>query len=203
MGRGTWLTAGRRIGAATIAVACVVLLSSCQLVNAAVSSPHKYPEDIGHLSGDRMDQIVDLLVRHDAKGVKALFSPKARAEADDLDAEIHDLFTVFTGKLDWADGNNFYPSEFKDSGPDGEYWKYFAPFCADFADGRQYEIYFIDYVENTVDPDLVGLYSLRAENAPGVCMFEADQSAYDRIDATTSDPSHEVPGIVVDGGGSP
>ena len=193
---------GRKVAAAVTAVACLLVLTSCQLLDPILDPPDKYPDDIDHLSNGRMDQIVDLLGRQDAEGLRSLFSPRALADAEDLDEGMEDAFAAFAGELDWASGNNFTPAEFTSSESKGDYWKFFTPFCADFADGRQYQVYFLEYVENTADPDLVGLYSLRIDVKPeGWCVF-GDAFDGDEVLATTADPGAEVPGVVVNDGGS-
>lgn len=188
----------KRIGAVITAICCTLVLSSCSLIGSVIRSTDHFPDDIVHRTSDRMDQIVALLKQHDAKGLTALFSPKARADADDLDAALEAAFAVFDSDLDWASANNENPAEFRYSGSDGEYWKSFTPFCAVFDDGREYQIYFIEYYENTVDPDLVGLYSLRLHSYDGGCMYSDPAADFDLAEKVTSDPGSELPGIVVE-----
>lgn len=192
----------RLIGAVAVALAASLLLSSCQLVN-SITGPilDRYPNDIVKVATDRGDQIIDLLKKHDAAGLKSLFSPEAIASAPDLQSGMDDAFTVFTGKLAWADNNNEYPAEFKYSGPDGEYRKYFLSYCADFADGRQYLIFFLYYLQDTVDPNLVGLYSVRIKEKPGWCTYDT-WSETDPDETATYDPSHEIAGVTVQAGGT-
>lgn len=186
-----------------MALASATVLTSCQLITTVTASPHEFPDNVAHLSSDRIDQLVDALVRQDADDVKSLFSPGAQAEAVGLDAGIQELLAVFAGKLDWASGNNSRAAEFIYSGADGKYWKYYAPFCAKFIDGREYQIYVLEYVENTIEPDLVGVYGVRADNAPGACSYKGDLFDHASIDVVTAEPGRAVAGIVVNGGETP
>jgi Domain of unknown function (DUF5104) len=149
----------RRVLGVVVALACVVLLSSCSLLPKLPPVPgDDNPEQE---SSVEMQHIADAVKDHDAAALKKLFSPAAREKATDLDGGLKYFLSFFpSGRMTWkleSDGS------VSNQGDEGLYSSYEVS-----ADGKKYGLFFADFLRNDSYPDNVGIYAL------GVGPYSAD-----------------------------
>lgn len=150
--------------------------------------------DDGQLSHDRMAQIIAALNSHDAAALKGMFTRYAVEEhSTDLDDGLDDLFSYFPeGDVSWQEsqgGSAIYKRV------DGDARTVLLPsFYRVSSGGVDYRLFFADFTENTIDPDIVGLYAIgvvpaaewrnsepEAELYPWTGTFDLDASGHPGI----------------------
>jgi hypothetical protein len=149
----------RRVIGAAVALACVVLLSSCSLL--PKPPPVSGDDNPEQESSVEMQHIADAVKDHDADALKKLFSPLAREKATDLDGGLKYFLSFFpSGRMTWKLKGD------ASGGPQGSEGVYASYEVS--ADGKKYDLYFADFVANDAYPDNVGIYAL------GVGPYSAD-----------------------------
>ena len=169
-----WLTR-KTFALAIVALASVVLLTSCSLDRLYSDREHDYDT----LSSDRMTQIVDAVNRHDAAALKGMFTEYALAE---YSAEIADgleyLLGLFpNGDVIWQDPiGDVYPTKANDY---GDKTTLLNSVYHVSSGGVEYRLFFTDFIENTIDPENLGVYTMGAvpwtaseDSGPEVAYFD-------------------------------
>jgi len=114
-----------------------------------------------------MRLIADDVTHHDAGELKELFSKSARAKAPDLDGGVEKFLSFFpSGFTSWSDPDGG-PGETDVSDGGGKLTVLLGGEYKVHANGKTYQLTFVDYAANTWHPDNVGLYAL------GVAPFNA------------------------------
>ena len=154
-------------------------LSSC--TGRETSLARLYDTD-AQTADKRLEQLLTAIEDKDELAIKSMFSKKALIEADDFDESVNYLFEFFEGQV--REKGKSYPAvyEKKEAGIHTKkslWWNYVQ------TDKTKYVFIFIEYIENTEDPDIIGLYSLRV-------IKEEDEEAL-----FTSYDDVEIPGIFV------
>jgi hypothetical protein len=142
----------RRVLGVVVALACVVLLSSCSLLPKLPPVPgDDNPEQESNVE---MQHIADAVKDHDAAALKKLFSPAAREKATDLDGGLKYFLSFFpSGRMKILELESD-----ASGGPQGSEGVY--PTYEVSADGKKYDLFFADFVANDAYPDNVGIYAL-------------------------------------------
>jgi len=95
--------------------------------------------------------------------LKAMFSKLALEKAKDIDGRMEYLFNFFQGKvMAWEQDGGPIVDE---TDEDGHITKEFKSFFSVNTDKQKYLFFILDYTENTINPDNVGLYALRVIKA--------------------------------------
>jgi hypothetical protein len=192
----------RRVVGVVVALVCVALLSSCSLLRDISLPGH---DDSKRQADVQMQHIADAVKNHDAAALKKLFSPRARAKATGLDSGLAYFLSIFpSGRMTW---------KIENGGPGGSGFsksskrvlETFAYYDVN-ANGKKYELVFVDVTTDTAHPDNVGITGLGAgqSNAAGAPQWTAEGDPtpfYDWIDAfgidnlgnTVGDPGVFVP----------
>jgi len=108
----------------------------------------------------RMKQVVQAIENQDRNALKAMFSKQALDEADDFEESMDYLFELFQGqgKMKII---NFDLGVVSESIEYGKRAKEVKSACDVITDDQGYVFFLIDYPVNTLEPDNVGLYTLR------------------------------------------
>ena len=114
--------------------------------------------DIGMTPAVEMQHIADAVNNHDAAALKTLFSSRAREMATDLDGGLSYFLSVLpTGPMTWKSEGT--PQCYERGG----YETAGVANCSFYkvtASGKEYDLYFADFVVDQPDPDSVGIYAL-------------------------------------------
>ena len=131
--------------------------------------PGSIIRDVGMTPAVEMQHIASAVKNHDATELKKLFSARARATTTDLDAGLKYFLSVLpTGPITWKSEGD--PQCYETGG----YKTASVANCSFYtvtASGKEYEIYFADYVVDQPDPDSIGIYAL------GVAPYVAEPGA--------------------------
>lgn len=104
------------------------------------------------------EQVLTALEHQDAEAVRTLFSKSATTEDAQFEEDLLALLALYKGKLisydDWAG-----PTVQSAHLPEGDY-KLLEPTYDVVTSEQKYRFALQIYVENTIDPDHVGIYSL-------------------------------------------
>ena len=142
--------------------------------------PGLFLGDSGGLTRDRAAHIIDALNAHDAAALKGMFTEYARSEhSTDIDEGLDYLFSLFPdGDITWQEsqgGSSVYQRV------DGEKKTVLLPtFYTVSSGGVDYRLFFADFIENTIDPDNVGIYAVGVVPAAEClsCVPEAELYAW-------------------------
>lgn len=106
-----------------------------------------------------MEQVFSAIKKQDAPEIKALFSEKAIREAANIDEQTVELLSFIKGNpVSWSrDGS---PRTY-DSSEDGGYLKRQLTWFYLETDEQTYSVLLVDYPEDTIDIDNVGLYTIK------------------------------------------
>jgi hypothetical protein len=107
---------------------------------------------------DRAEQIAEAITRQDADALKGLFSARALEEADDIDAQLEYLLSLFPTGSEVSYELNGINAPREVSG--GEKWGMVRAVFKLTADGEDFWMFFAENTEDTRDPDNLGLYGL-------------------------------------------
>jgi hypothetical protein len=142
--------------------------------------PGVFIGDSGGLSRDRAAQIVAAINAQDAATLKGMFTYYARTEyATELDEGLEHLLSMFPrGEvvLQENTGGSAVCERIE-----GEARTVLLPtYYTVNSGGVDYRLYFADFIENTIDPENVGIYAIGAELAAecGRCVPEADLNTW-------------------------
>ena len=130
------------------------------------------------LSHDRMAQIVDALNSHDAAALKGMFTEYAVAEhSTDIDKGLDYLLSLFPdGDIVWQEGQG---GSIVDTRVDGAKRTVLLPtFYTVSSGGVDYRLFFADFLENTIDPDNVGIYAIGAVPAAEATNYVPEADLY-------------------------
>lgn len=118
--------------------------------------------DFDERSADKiMKQVVKALEKEDKKTLKNLFSKQALEEGEEFDKNLDNLFEIFQGEL------KPYDFDLGHVGQKMEYGKREREIKSHFnidVGEESYSFFLVDYPINTLDPDNLGLYTLRVTN---------------------------------------
>lgn len=142
--------------------------------------PGVFIGDGGGLSHDRAVAIVDALNAQDAAALKGMFTEYARTEySAQIDKGLEYLLSLFPdGDLTWgeASGGSAVCERIQ-----GDAKTVLLPtYYTVRSGGVDYRLFFADFIENTIDPDNVGIYAIGAELAAecGRCVPESDLNTW-------------------------
>lgn len=145
----------RRLAALSMAIASVLLLTSCSLISGLIG-----PSD-DEVMRDKMAHIIEAVNDQDAAALRAMFTDYALAEySDEIDEGVAHLLSLFpNGDVIWRDDGQ--PA----GGGSGslEYGK--KSWLGGMSDvvssaGKEYTLSFSLFTENTIDPDNVGIFRI-------------------------------------------
>ena len=148
----------KKLSAIVLIIILLLTLSSCSLGNRIIF------DDSDKKADERLEQILKAIGNKDKKGLKAMFSKKALAQAKDIDGGIDYVFDLFQGKVTSWDNNNGGPN-IDESDEYGHIIKKFTSFYNVNTNKQKYIVFMIEYVTDTDHPDNVGLYTLRVIKA--------------------------------------
>ncbi len=111
----------------------------------------------------RFEDIIEALSNNDKDAIKAMFSANALSKADNFDEELDNLFDYVHGEIEsWeSDGGLSSPEEWNK----GEHKKEIISGYLFSTDEADYEVVVYDFIDDTTDPDNIGLYSLCIVNS--------------------------------------
>lgn len=110
----------------------------------------------------RLEQILEALNNKDKELLKAQFSKQALNEANDFDGSMDYLFDFFKGNVESWKRDRFMSTG---SIEDGKKSVIPVTWYTVKTDDDDYMFFLIDYVENAINPDCAGLYTLRVIKA--------------------------------------
>lgn len=160
----------RRVATAAMVLVCAALLSSCSLLPHASSKGVGTYDEPQPKSDAEIQRLAEAVESHDPAALRRLFSPNVQASATDLDTGLTQFLSFFpSGRMTWQrDGS-------ASGGTNVLYEKNSEELFALYrvtADGKEYELYFADFVYDEVDaPNNVGFYAL------GIAPYELDPYA--------------------------
>lgn len=180
-----------------VSLATVVLLSSC------VFNPFSLlPPDEDQLSRDRMAQIVDAVNSQDAAALRGMFTEYALAEySTEIDDGVDYLLSLFPdGDVVWQEeqGGSRLSKRVDHGRKTVVGWSnYYVS-----SGGKDFQLFFADFTENTIDPENVGIYAMgavprgEAEDLALEAAFYSWGGSFD-VGARASSP----PGVFIADGG--
>ena len=145
----------RRLAALGMAVAGVLLLTSCSYISELFG-----PSD-DEVMRDKMAHIIEAVNDQDAGALRALFTDYALAEySDEVDEGVAHLLSLFPhGDVIWRDAAQPAGSGSGEIEPGGRSWLGGLSGVVSSA-GREYTLEFSIFTENTIDPDNVGIFRI-------------------------------------------
>lgn len=121
--------------------------------------PAGFEDRDSELADARMEQLFSAIKAQDQAAIKAAFSPKAQAEAGNLDAGVAYLLSAVQGEaVSWERDES--PVVF-DSVEYGYTTKQLVTWYTLKTDRENYLVFLWDYPIDTMDPENAGLYCLR------------------------------------------
>jgi hypothetical protein len=121
-------------------------------------APNSIIHHIGLTPDVEMQQIADAVKHQDAEAVKKLFSTRALGKATDLDGGLRYFLSAFpSGPVTWKAVGTARCYE------RGGYATAGVANCSFYkltASGKQYDLFFADFVVDQPDPDSIGIYAL-------------------------------------------
>lgn len=112
----------------------------------------------------RFEQVLKAIENKDNKGLKAMFSKQAIANAEDMDSSIEYVFNLFQGKVTSWNNNNGGPI-LDEANDYGHITKEAKSFYNVSTDKQKYIFFILEYTTDTDHPYNVGLYTLRVIKA--------------------------------------
>ena len=146
-----------------ISIILTFSLSSCSLLSGGV-----WTANDRQTAEDRYQQIMKAIEEKDAEGLKNMFSPNALEEAEDIDGGIAYLMEYIKGDV-WSTDLALHVTESNDHGD-----KIKTIRCQATVATGTYIVFFIDIIQDTKDPDNVGLYMIQIFKKS-----ETDEQQYD------------------------
>jgi len=128
----------------------------------------------------RVEQLLEALKSKDGDAIKLMFSKRALIEAENLDENIEYLFELFQGEVLAKD--ECYPSEYGYNRY-GQKMKKLTWWIRVETDVDKYIFFLVDYPRDDMQPDNVGLYTLR------VIREEDEETLFTSFDIM------EIPGV--------
>lgn len=170
----------KRMGVLLIFI--LVILSSLSSCTGGETDLSRLHDTDGQTADKRLEQLLTAIEDKDELAIESMFSKKALSEVDDFDETVNSLFEFFEGQV--QETGKSYPAvyEKKEAGIHTKkllWWNYVQ------TDKFKYVFIFIEHIENTENPDILGLYTLRV-------IKEEDEDAL-----FTSYDDVEFPGIFV------
>lgn len=135
-----------------------MILSSCSL-----GGGRMFFDNDDKIANKRLEQVIEAIKNQDRDALKAMFSKNALAEADDFDEHIDYLFEFFQGEVESCDDGGG-PIVDEDT-EYGKKTKEVKSFFDVITDKQKYVFFLLDYPVDTINPDNVGLYTLRVIKA--------------------------------------
>jgi len=134
-------------------IAGILLLSSCSLLDMQQTNA-----DRDEMKTDAMfETILSAIENGDSDTIKALFSEEALEEANDIDGAIEYLFNLFDGEIvSWERGAQSIGTSYRE----GRSSRLIRTWYTVYTETGRYLFLLLDYDENTIDPNLEGLYTL-------------------------------------------
>jgi hypothetical protein len=141
----------------------ISLFASIMLLCSCTKGADRVIIDDGNKKADtRIEQILETLKNNDQDSMKELFSKQALDEADDFDNSIEYLFDFFQGNVDSLKRDRFTSETSTESGKKSIM---LISWYTVTTDKDKYMFFVIDYSKNTINPNNVGLYTLRVIKA--------------------------------------
>ena len=145
----------RKIVVAAMLALSALVLTSCSLAGSRLAQLNRGTEE--QMADARTEQIISVLQNEDAEAMKALFSKKALAEAEDFYGEVERLFEFTRNNIGTWEMAGWSSSAQIRTGKK----TLMLRFSIDInVENNGYAIYLIDYCTDTIDPDNEGLYML-------------------------------------------
>lgn len=185
----------RWIASLSIALASVVLLTSCSLIAGLFG-----PSD-DQIMRDKMAHIVEAVNDQDAAALRAMFTDYALAEySTEIDAGVAHLLSLFPdGDVIWRDDGQ--PAGSGRGSNEGLK----STWLGGMSDvvrsaGREYTLGFSIFTENTIDPENVGIFRISVDPRTDNGVSGAELASCEAID--TDARAGGPPGVFIgDGGG--
>ena len=148
----------RKYIAVLLLIANALSLCSCSIGGGIMSSF----SNSDRKADQRLKQILETLQNEDKDALKAMFSEQALAESDDFDGSLDYLFEFFQGNIESWKRDRFMADGLVEGGK-----KSVIPIAwyTVVTDEDQYMFFTIDHVEDSINPDCAGLYTLRVIKA--------------------------------------
>ena len=152
----------------------IALLAACLACSCSWGYGRLIIYDDGPTKADaRLEQILEALENEDRDALREMFSKNARDEASDFDESMDCLFKYFTGNIESWERTGSGGSTSSHLGDRSVLQRSYYNVATDEA---EYRFFTVEYLENTIEPDSLGLYTLRVISAKD----EAKQSANSR-----------------------
>ena len=136
----------------------ILFLNSCSLRGARMI-PRSFDND-QNIANARMDKVLEAIQNKDKDALKALFSPKAIAEAEEFDQSIIDLFDYFQGDfISYNDQSAINVEEGLNDDGTGRRWKALYSTYDLETSNQEYRIAIKDFTVDTANSNNVGIYS--------------------------------------------
>jgi hypothetical protein len=157
----------RRVLGAALALVCAGLLASCSVLSSGPWKPVGVYDEPQRKSDIEIQRLAAAVQSRDPAALKKLFSPNLQKSATGLDVGLTRFLSFFpSGRMTWRRDGSASEGDIVTWKKNSE--ELFALYRVT-ADGKEYELYFADFIANQVDePDNVGFYAL------GVTPYEAD-----------------------------
>ena len=154
-------------------LAGMLLLSSCSLLDMqqtntdgdemnTASSITATADSLEKRSDAMFETILSAIENGDSDTIKALFSEDALEEANDIDAAIEYLFNLFDGEIvSWERDRQNSGESYRE----GRFSQLIRTWYTVHTETDRYLFLLLDYGENTINPNLEGLYTLHGIDA--------------------------------------
>ena len=145
----------RKLMIGVILVILALVLAGCSLLGSRVAMLNRSSEPA--MADARTEQIIAALQNEDAAALKALFSEKALAEAEDFDEDVERLFEFIEKEIETGERYGYASSATTNYGEKSLMLRF--PIRIN-SENDGYGFFVIDYCTDTIDPENEGLYML-------------------------------------------
>ena len=137
----------------TVMMVCMLLLGSCFFGGRGMIF-----DDTGAKADRRMEQIMEAIKNKDKEALKALFSDKALAEAEDFDNRVDYLLDFLEGDIDSYERDGLSADGSIRQGKESQMIRSGYRVVTE---EEEYFFYVVDYDPDTIDPDNAGVYMIQ------------------------------------------
>lgn len=148
----------KKLSVYLLIIMSILLLNSCSLGGRGMLTSNDDKK-----ADARLEQVLKVIEKKDKKGLKAMFSKQALAQAEDMDSSIEYVFNLFQGKV--TSWNNYAGFTLDETNDYGHITKEAKSFYNVNTDNQKYIFFILEYTADTDHPDNVGLYTLRVIRA--------------------------------------
>lgn len=141
-----------------IGLTTTILLSSCSFGGSNLWSESN--DNDQQIAATRLENVLEAIKNKDKDDLKAMFSEKAIAQAENIDQSITDLFNYYQGDFvsyyDWLPG----AEQVINGDGSGRNWKRLDSTYDVKTSSGEYRIAIYEFVQDTLGKDNVGVWSL-------------------------------------------